>query len=122
MKTITQALLALALRATVSLAACDNVITPSHQTPALGPGWQGQLIANGFTKPRTIHFDTAGSLIVLDSGVGVRRVRLDDNGGTCLSVEENELLIDDTEVNHDTAVPFLHSSRLLSQGPPTSTP
>ncbi|SPO07480.1 related to L-sorbosone dehydrogenase [Cephalotrichum gorgonifer] len=104
MKKLHRGALAIALHAATSFCACENVLSPSHQTPVLASGWQGQLIANGFTKPRSIHFDTAGSLIVLDSGVGVRRVRLEDKGDTCLSVTENELLIDDTELNHGLAL------------------
>lgn len=102
-----RSLLGAALYASGAFAACDNVLAPSHATPKLAPGWQGQLIANGFTKPRTILFDDSGGLLVLDSGVGIRRVELEDNGGTCLSVSENELIVDDEEVKPAPIPPFL---------------
>ena len=88
-----------ALYVSSAVAACDNILAPSHANPELASGWKGQLIANGFTKPRSILFDDAGGLLVLDSGVGIRRVELEDNGGTCLSVTENELIVDDEEVD-----------------------
>ena len=87
------------LWAATALAACDAVLEPSQQVPELAPGWAGQLVVNGLTKPRSIVFDSDGRLLVLDSGVGVRRLELEDNGGTCLSVKENEALIEDKEVS-----------------------
>lgn len=90
--------LAAALFAAGALAKCENVIVPSYQSPTLASGWQGQLVANGFKKPRTLHFDTEGNLIILDAGVGVRRVKFTDNGDTCLEVAENKLLIDNKDV------------------------
>ena len=93
-----QTALVTAFFAAGAFAKCENVIVPNYQTPSLASGWQGQLVANGFKKPRTLHFDTEGNLIVLDAGVGVRRVKFTDNGDTCLQVAENQLLVDNKDV------------------------
>ncbi|PKS10956.1 hypothetical protein jhhlp_002715 [Lomentospora prolificans] len=98
-----QTALVTAFFAAGAFAKCENVIVPNYQTPSLASGWQGQLVANGFKKPRTLHFDTEGNLIVLDAGVGVRRVKFTDNGDTCLQVAENQLLVDNKDLNHGLA-------------------
>jgi hypothetical protein len=114
MKTRFQGALVAAAYAAGVLAACDNIISPSHQIPQLASGWQGQLVANGFKKPRSLFFDSDGNLIVLDAGVGVRRLTLKDNGDTCLSVSENKLLVEDEGVCLDK-----HFSGYRSSLPPT---
>ncbi|CAI4213410.1 unnamed protein product [Parascedosporium putredinis] len=98
-----QTILATALFAVGALAKCENVIVPAYQAPTLANGWQGQLVGNGFKKPRTLHFDSEGNLIILDAGVGVRRVKFTDNGDTCLEISENKLLVDNKDLNHGLA-------------------
>lgn len=93
-----QTILATALFAVGAVAKCENVIVPAYQAPTLANGWQGQLVGNGFKKPRTLHFDSEGNLIILDAGVGVRRVKFTDNGDTCLEISENKLLVDNKDV------------------------
>jgi hypothetical protein len=80
------------------LSSCPTVLVPSYNLPQLAPGWQAQLIANGFKKPRSLLFDSAGSLLVLDSGVGIKRLQLTDHGDTCVSVASNQLLVNQTSV------------------------
>ena len=82
----------------VFAAGCATVLVPSYSAPLVAPGWQAQLIANGFKKPRSLYFDSQDNLIVLDAGVGVRRLKFTDNGGTCLSIADNNLLINMTTV------------------------
>jgi hypothetical protein len=98
MKRLQATALAALLFVSSSLAACPNVLIPSYELPLVAPGWQAQLIANGFKKPRSIHVDSEGALLVVDSGVGVRRLTFKDEGNTCLTVTENKLLINNTGV------------------------
>ncbi|ROV87989.1 hypothetical protein VSDG_09198 [Cytospora chrysosperma] len=64
---------------------------PSHDI-----GWAAQLVANGFTKPRTLAFDSSGALLVLDSGVGVKRLTFTDHGGSCLIPDTPVLVVNAT--------------------------
>lgn len=78
--------------------ACSSVLTPTYTLPALANGWKAQLIASGLKKPRSIQFDSAGALLITDSGNGVLRYTFKDNGGTCLQVDQRQLLVNQTSV------------------------
>jgi hypothetical protein len=105
MKALHAAALAAAVYSASALAACANVLIPSYNLPRVAPGWQAQLIANGFKKPRTLRVDTEGNLLVLDAGIGVKRLKLTDNGGTCVAIAENKLLINMTGVSAPLDLP-----------------
>lgn len=99
MKAFGTAALAVAAVASAVLAQeCADVLSPSYTAPQVAPGWQAQLVATGYKKPRTIHVDSEGALLVLDAAVGVYRVTFQDNGGTCLKVMESKLLVNNTRV------------------------
>ncbi|SPQ26931.1 51f52ea8-c28f-4185-b048-a365b4bb6470 [Thermothielavioides terrestris] len=66
----------------------------------VSPGWKAQLIATGLSRPRGLKFDSKGGLLVIEAGVGLRRLTFTDNGGTCLSVKTNKTVIADKELNH----------------------
>lgn len=83
---------------------CQTILAPTYTPPSVASGWTAQLIANGLKKPRSIQFDTAGALLVADAGVGIRRITFTDNGGTCLAVNQNQLLVNQTTLNHGLAV------------------
>ncbi|KAK1593455.1 glucose sorbosone dehydrogenase [Colletotrichum navitas] len=83
---------------------CVNVLTPSYNAPQVAPGWQAQLVATGYKKPRTIHVDSKGALLVLDAAVGVYHVTFKDNGGTCLTVMESRILVNNTRLTHGMAL------------------
>ncbi|KAJ0160455.1 hypothetical protein CTA2_7943 [Colletotrichum tanaceti] len=101
----TAALAVAAVASTVVLAQeCADVLSPSYTAPQVAPGWQAQLVATGYKKPRTIHVDSEGALLVLDAAVGVYRVTFQDNGGTCLKVMESKLLVNNTRLTHGMAV------------------
>lgn len=101
MKGFTIAALAVAAATTALAQQCADIITPSYTAPQVAAGWQAQLVANGFKKPRTIHVDSEGALLVLDAAVGVYRVTFKDNGGTCLTLTESKLLVNNTRVRLD---------------------
>lgn len=77
-----------------------NNLQVTYPAPVAADGWEYRLISTGLTAPRSIVFDSTGGLLVLDAGVGVRRLTLQDNGGTCLSVTANATLIADTAVSN----------------------
>lgn len=82
---------------------CSNTLTPSKSVkPSVASGYQMALIATGLTKPRSIAFDTAGNLMVVESGAGITNLILHDNGGTCLSVREKKSVIKNTSVSTRT--------------------
>lgn len=56
------------------------------------------LVATGLTKPRSIQFDSAGNLLVVQSGAGVANLVFQDDGGVCLSVKSQKTVIDASEV------------------------
>ncbi|KAL8675727.1 MAG: hypothetical protein Q9186_007649 [Xanthomendoza sp. 1 TL-2023] len=62
------------------------------------------LVATGLTKPRSIAFDSAGNLMVVESGVGITNLALQDAGGTCLSVKSRKAVIEDSDLNHGLAL------------------
>lgn len=80
--------------------ACSSVLTPAYSPlPAVASGWQAQLVASGLKKPRSIQFDSTGALLIVDSGAGVLRYTFTDNGGTCLQLDKQQLLINQTNVS-----------------------
>ena len=80
----------------------------SYPAPVAASGWSYRLVANGFTKPRGIAFDSAGALLVVDSGVGLARLTFHDEGGTCLSVANKTMLLESDEVGHLSLCPVLY--------------
>ena len=56
------------------------------------------LVATGLTKPRSIAFDTAGNLVVVESGAGISNLALQDDGDTCVSVRERTVVVQNSEV------------------------
>ncbi|GJC77265.1 hypothetical protein ColLi_00103 [Colletotrichum liriopes] len=103
MKAFRTAALAVAAATTVLSQECADILTPSYNVPQVAPGWQAQLVATGYKKPRTIHVDSEGALLILDAAVGVYRVTFKDNGGTCLKVIESKLVVNNTRLTHGMA-------------------
>jgi glucose/arabinose dehydrogenase len=83
----------------VTATACAAVLTPSYAAPVAARGWKAQLVATGLKTPRGIKFDTNGGLLVIESGARLTHLTLNDNGGTCVSVERNTTLLEDEDVS-----------------------
>ncbi|KAL2144268.1 hypothetical protein VTI28DRAFT_9405 [Corynascus sepedonium] len=79
--------------------ACATLM-PAYSPPVVAKGWKAQLIATGLTRPRSIKFDSNGGLLVVEQGVGLTHLTLDDSGGTCVSVKSNVSVIADAKLNH----------------------
>ena len=73
-------------------------LSVNYTAPIPAQGYTYRLVAHGLTKPRSIAFDDAGALLVVDSGVGVVRMTTKDNGGTCVVVGAPQPIINSTEV------------------------
>ncbi|KAI4171038.1 MAG: hypothetical protein LQ343_004575 [Gyalolechia ehrenbergii] len=84
---------------------CSTTLTPTKSVePSVASGYRMALIATGLTKPRSIAFDTAGNLMVVESGVGITNLILQDDGGTCVSVKDRKVVIDNNALNHGIAL------------------
>ena len=78
---------------------CSKTLTPTKSIqPKVAPGYRMALVATGLTKPRSIQFDTAGNLLVVQSGAGIANIAFQDGGGTCLSVKSTKTVVDTSEV------------------------
>ncbi|KAI5467649.1 soluble quino protein glucose/sorbosone dehydrogenase [Mariannaea sp. PMI_226] len=83
---------------------CSFDLANSHQDLVVADGWSYSLVANKLDRPRGILFDTEGALLIVDSGVGVVHLQLDDSGGTCLQVKKKQTLIKNKDLNHGIAL------------------
>lgn len=82
--------------------ACPNTLKPKYGAPVVAGGWAYQVVANGFIRPRGIAFDQNGALLVIDSGAGIIRLGLADDGGTCVGVANQTTIVNSADVRLDT--------------------
>lgn len=90
-------LLLLAASASAQSVTCD--LRPQYAAPVMADGWESRLIATGLNRPRSIVFDSEGSLLVVEQRGGIKHMRLADGNGSCLSVESQTDLVNDTTVS-----------------------
>src|SRR5438874_13810003 len=76
---------------------CSTTLTPTNSVrPSVASGFHVQLIATGLASPRSIEFDKAGNLLVVEqknANGSVSVLTLQDDGGTCLSVKSHTTLV-----------------------------
>lgn len=78
---------------------CSTTLTPTNSAkPTVASGYRMALVATGLTSPRSIQFDSAGNLLVAESGSGVSSLAFQDDGGTCLTVKTKKTVIDASTV------------------------
>ncbi len=83
---------------TLEKRACPS-LKPTY-TPVMGSGYTATVIANGMRQPREIIFDPLGNLLVLDQGgVGVRWVKITDNGGLDVCGATPKTIVTDSTVS-----------------------
>ena len=83
----------------VAIAQCTSTLQPSGDIQtSVASGFAVAVVATGLATPRSLEFDSAGNLLVLEQGKGLSRHSLDDGGGTCVSVMESKDLIEDEDV------------------------
>ena len=79
---------------------CSATLTPTNSIkPSLASGYSMALVATGLVKPRSIQFDSAGTLLVVEQGAGLTALTLQDNGGVCLSVKSSKKVVQNTGVS-----------------------
>jgi glucose/arabinose dehydrogenase len=85
------------LPALAQSSSCSTTLTPTNSVrPSVASGYRAQLIATGLSSPRSIEFDKAGNLLVVEqknAGGSVSVLTLQDNGGTCLGVTSHTTLV-----------------------------
>ena len=77
-----------------------NPLPANGIKPVAAPGFRFSVVANGLTKPRSIQFDNAGNLLVLQAGKGIVSLQLDDAGGICVWAPSNQTIVSDTGVSY----------------------
>jgi len=92
------------LYSTTSAASCSNTKKVDYPAPQVADGWSYRLVADGLKNPRGIAFDKDGGLIVVDRGTGLVHLKLKDDGGTCVSVEDQRTILEDDNLNHGLAI------------------
>ena len=80
--------------------ACEVNPAPGNGiNPVAAPGYHFSVVANGLTKPRSIQFDNAGNLLVLQAGKGIESLQLADAGGACVWAASRETVVSNTAVS-----------------------
>jgi hypothetical protein len=80
-------------------ASCSGAGNPVFQG-SLASGWKATKVAGGLTSPRSIQFDTAGAMLVVQSGKGISYHKMDANG----CVTSTKMLISQNNLNHGIAL------------------
>ncbi|KAF3358784.1 Magnesium transporter NIPA2 [Verticillium dahliae VDG1] len=83
---------------------CSNSLTTSRSRPVVADGWSFGIVASELSKPRSILFDSNGALLVVGSGVGIKRLLLEDEGGTCMYAKTGSVIVESPELNHGIAL------------------
>ncbi|KAF3925130.1 hypothetical protein ABW20_dc0100797 [Dactylellina cionopaga] len=96
MRWSTKALFAVPALAATALAQTCTKLTNDLPAPVMAPGYISDISFEGLKFPRGIQWDTTGHLLVVDRGVGIYRFSVD----SCLQLQEQRLIINDTELNH----------------------
>lgn len=94
---VTIALAALA-SVTAAQSSCTPVYTPTYPTPSIGiPNWEARLLATGLATPRSLVFDSAGHLLVLERNRGISSHTLTND--SCASIQTSRDVIQDETVS-----------------------
>ncbi|KAF9264136.1 soluble quino protein glucose dehydrogenase [Marasmius fiardii PR-910] len=94
------ALLSAVFLAVQAAAQSCPTIDPAH-APAMATGYESRVVVNGLKSPRDLIFDNLGNLLVAEQDqVGIRLVKLTDNGGLDVCVNSSQVLIPDVSLNH----------------------
>ncbi|KAJ3465243.1 hypothetical protein MRS44_005901 [Fusarium solani] len=102
---ILTSLLCISLVSAQSSGQCKiNSLKTSYAAPVAADGWSYRLVATELSRPRGILFDTEGALIVVDTGVGLVHLELEDQGRTCLRVRKKTVLLENEDLNHGIAI------------------
>ena len=96
---------------------CSQLTPTSSIRPSVASGYQAALVATGLSRPRSIQFDNAGNLLVVQSGRGISSLQLEDNGGNCIRVRGSTDLVQ----NRDVSTFIMVASSKIADGICSST-
>ena len=83
-----------------SSSSCSVTLIPTNSIqPSIASGYRAALVATGLTKPRSIEFDSAGNLLVIQAGAGIESLQLQDSGGTCVRVRSKKTVVQASSVS-----------------------
>jgi glucose/arabinose dehydrogenase len=86
-------------------ASCSTTLTPTHSIkPSIASGYRAAVVATGIYNPRSIEFDSVGNLLVINSGVGISSLQLQDGGDICISVKSTKTVLNAGALNHGLAL------------------
>jgi glucose/arabinose dehydrogenase len=80
-------------------ASCSGAGTPAF-AGSLASGWKATKIAGGLTSPRSIQFDSAGNMLVVQSGKGISYHKMGTDG----CVTSTKMLVSQNNLNHGIAM------------------
>jgi hypothetical protein len=80
-------------------ASCSGAGSPAFQG-SLASGWKATKIAGGLTSPRSIQFDSAGNMLVIQSGKGISYHKMGTDG--CIT--STKMLVSQNNLNHGIAM------------------
>lgn len=80
-------------------ASCAGAGNPTFSSQ-LASGWKATKIAGGLTSPRSIQFDSAGNMLVVQSGKGISYHVMGADG--CIT--STKMLVSQTNLNHGIAL------------------
>ena len=103
---------------------CSSALSPANgDQPSIASGYQMALVATGLSKPRSITFDSAGNLLVVQAGKGVSGHKVTDNGGTCISFDSGTVVVGNQDVRNQFSriVLFAHEGARQVHVETTST-
>ena len=94
---------------------CLSTLTPTNSIKSsVASGYRAALAATGLTVPRGIQFDKSGNLLVVEQGVGLTSLHLEDNDGICISVKSQNSVVESTNVTLISLIwkyPHAHTER-----------
>jgi glucose/arabinose dehydrogenase len=88
---------------TTSSAAPASCAAPA--APSVAPGFRVQLAAANLERPRSLLFDAAGALLVVEQRQGIRRLSVREEGG-CVKAQALERVVSDASVGCACSLTF----------------
>ncbi|KAF2761677.1 soluble quino protein glucose dehydrogenase [Pseudovirgaria hyperparasitica] len=78
---------------------CASTLSANYTAPILADGYRATLIANQLETPRSLKFDSAGHLLMLQRSYGIVSFTLTGTA-PCLTVSSTKDILANTSVNH----------------------
>jgi glucose/arabinose dehydrogenase len=94
------------LVAILSISAAETSCSRDVESPysiTVAAGYQVGLVATGLARPRGIHFDKAGHLLVVEApksgSPAITALSLEDNSGSCVGETSRKVVVQDQGVS-----------------------